>query len=72
MQVRNDRLGPGSVVLVKIAKCHIYVFEASNSLVDTYIVNARDSKAEVVEDYMDKLRLVDEAELDVSNITPDR
>ncbi|KAF1351106.1 P-loop containing nucleoside triphosphate hydrolase protein [Delphinella strobiligena] len=49
----------------------IYIFKESNSSVDAYIVDARDSEAEVVEEYIDKLRLVDEAELDIPNIIPD-
>lgn len=39
----------------------IHIFEASNSLVDTYIAIARDTKAEIVQDFMERLRLVDEA-----------
>jgi len=47
----------------------IYVLEGSNSLVDIHIAQARDSKAEVIGEFMNHLRLLDEEELIIPHIT---
>lgn len=48
----------------------IFTIEACNSLVDVHIASSRDSKAEVIEEFMEKLRYTDEEDIEIPEIAP--